>query len=161
MIIEAVRDFNCRIILGKSPSVDEDFIRNIAGDIRITDDIYTLLKRADIAVVSSGTTTLETAVIGTPFITVYKVSNLSYAIAKFLVSTEFISMVNILAGKEIVPELIQDKLKPDNLKSEINKILNSFEVRNKMKEELQSVVKKIGVPGASERVAKSILEELR
>lgn len=161
VIIEAVRDFNCRIILGKSPSVDEDFIRNIAGDIRITDDIYTLLKRADIAVVSSGTTTLETAVIGTPFITVYKVSNLSYAIAKFLVSTEFISMVNILAGKEIVPELIQDKLKPDNLKSEINKILNSSEVRNKMKEELQSVVKKIGVSGASERVAKSILEELR
>lgn len=161
VMIEAARDFDCRLILGKSPSVEKELVRNIAGDIQITPDIYTLLKRADIAVVSSGTSTLESAVIGTPFITVYKVSGLSYAIAKMLVSIEFISMVNILAGKEVVPELLQGELKPDNLKDEINKMLNSSEVRNNITEELKIVAQKIGTPGASERTARSILEELR
>ncbi len=159
VIIEAVKDMNCRVILGKSPAVDEELVKGIAGDIQITDNIYTLLKRADMAVISSGTTTLESAVIGTPFITVYKVSESSYIIAKLLVSIEYISMVNILAGKEIVPELIQHEFNSGSLKQEIETMFNN-DVREKIKDNLDSVARMIGKPGASLRTAKSILEEL-
>jgi lipid-A-disaccharide synthase len=160
VMIESVKDLNYRLILGKASSVPEELIKSIAGDIQLTSDVHTLLKRAEMAIVSSGTSTLETAVIGTPFVTVYRVARLSYFIAKMLVDIEYISMVNILAGKEVVPELIQKDLTAENLKKETDKILSSEDVRDMMKKELNDVAEKIGTFGASARTAKSILEEL-
>ncbi|MFH1416280.1 MAG: lipid-A-disaccharide synthase [Elusimicrobiota bacterium] len=156
----AVKDAGYRIILGKSPTIDKELINSIYPGVDMTEDIYGLLKRADVAIVSSGTTTLESAVLGTPFITVYKVSNISYAIARMLVNIEYISMVNILAGREVVPELIQGDLTAGNIKEKLEKILGSDDERQWMISELERVSRMIGEPGASGRTARSILDEL-
>ena len=161
VIAEAVKDINIRLIIGKSPAVEMSYYEKYLNDILITEDIYSLLKRADIAVISSGTLTLEAAVIGTPFITVYKVSALSYLIARMLVKVPFIAMVNILAGKEISPELIQNKFTPENLSKKLTEIIEFKELRDKMKSDLKTVVCKLGEIGASRKTAESILGELK
>lgn len=160
IIAEALDGLDCRIIIGKSTSVDKELINKYMNNTQVTEDIYELLKRADMAIVSSGTSTLETAVIGTPFITVYKIAAFSYLIAKLLVNIKFIAMVNILADKEVVPELIQREFTPYNLRNKVIKMLNSYQIRTRIKKELKAVSKKIGTPGASSRTAQSILDEL-
>ncbi|MFC2091150.1 lipid-A-disaccharide synthase [Elusimicrobiota bacterium] len=160
VIISAIKDIDCRVILGKAPSVSSELIRDIAGDIELCSDVYPLLKRADIAILSSGTSTLEAAVIGTPFITVYKVSAISYLIAKLLVDVKYISMVNILAGIKLVPELIQGDLNQESLKKEISRMLGSSDIRVRIKKGLEEVSSKIGTKGASSRTAESIFKEI-
>ncbi len=83
-----------------------------------------VIRKADIAIVKSGTSTLETALIGTPQIVIYKTSKLSYAIGKRLVKLQWISLVNIISGKEIVKELIQDDCNANTINEEINLLLN-------------------------------------
>lgn len=156
-----VNKVNYRLIIGKSSAVERSHYEKYLNDILITEDIYSLLKRSDIAVMSSGTLTLEAAVIGTPFITVYKVSVLSYLIARILVKVPFIAMVNILAGKEISPELIQNKFTPENLSKKLAEIIKFKQLRDKMKNDLGSVACNLGGVGASEKTAGSILKELR
>ncbi|MFC2061245.1 lipid-A-disaccharide synthase [Elusimicrobiota bacterium] len=165
IIAGALADIKARIIIGRASSVPEKLIYDFMDEPGLTGNVYTLLKRAEIAVVSSGTSTLEATVIGVPFITVYKVSKLSYSIANLLGNREFIrkgciSMVNILAGKQVVPELVQKEFTVDNLKEEINGLLNSPDKITLMKEELKKIRNKIGSQGASERTAGSILKEL-
>lgn len=82
-------------------------------------DNHQILRDADIALTKSGTSTLETALIGTPQIVIYKTSAFSYSIAKRIVKLQWISLVNIIAGKQIVTELIQDDFNPDRLNKEI------------------------------------------
>ncbi|MBN2407283.1 MAG: lipid-A-disaccharide synthase [Elusimicrobia bacterium] len=162
VIIPALEGTGYKVMLGRAETVSEELIREyIPADVRVTSDVYTLLKRADLVVVSSGTSTLETAVIGTPFIAVYRVSAVSYMIAKLLVDIPYVCMVNILAGKEAVPELIQDRFKPAQLAQQIGRITGSVEVRDAIKKDLREVSLKIGTPGASARTADSIVKELR
>lgn len=160
IMLDAVKDIDCEYMLGLSPSVSEEFIREHYGDIKITRDIYTLMKRSDIAVVSSGTSTLETAVIGTPLITIYKVSYISYMIAKLLIKIKYISMVNILAKKELVPELIQNNFNSKNLKKCLIKLIRSNELKENMKYGLNEIAKKLGSAETSKITAESIINEL-
>lgn len=118
---------------------------------------HEVMKYAEFAFVTSGTATLETAFVGTPMIVVYKTSAITYWIARFVVKIKNISLVNIVAEKTIVPEMIQGNVTVDSLVKEARTILNSPEHYRSMKDELDAVRKKLGGIGASANVAEAIL----
>ncbi len=107
---------------------------------------------------ASGTVTLEAALWGVPTIIVYKVSPVNYWIAKRLIRVPYIGLVNWVAGKKIVSELIQDQATPEALTAEARSLLTDAGRRADLQRELGRVREKIGGPGASERVARIALE---
>ncbi|MGB0984973.1 MAG: lipid-A-disaccharide synthase [Saprospiraceae bacterium] len=116
---------------------------------------YQLLKQAEAAVVTSGTATLETALFQIPQVVCYKGSTISYQIAIRIVDIKYISLVNLIMDKEIVTELIQHKFNVDNLKNELQKILNPDQQKN-IKEGYLELRKKLGGGGASKKAAETI-----
>ncbi|UKJ06969.1 lipid-A-disaccharide synthase [Solitalea lacus] len=119
---------------------------------------YDLLNNAEAAIVASGTATLETALLNVPQIVVYKGNSLSIAIAKALVKIKFISLVNLIANKLVVKELIQEDCNEKNLQVELNNILNDKQYRAKMLYNYDELDRIMGNPGASERTAKLIIK---
>ena len=117
------------------------------------DATYPLLKTAKAALVTSGTATLETAIIETPMIVCYKASLGTYWIAKSLIQIPYISLVNLIAGKKIVPELIQSDCTPENIGVELGQLL----IRTDQKEALKKLKEGLGKPGVSMSVAKQII----
>ncbi|MEW6061268.1 MAG: lipid-A-disaccharide synthase [Bacteroidota bacterium] len=118
---------------------------------------YEIMKHAEFVFVTSGTATLETACHGTPMVVVYKTSPLTYWIARLVVKINNIALVNIVAEKTIVPELIQGAVTVRNLVNEARSILSNPARMNSMKEELHRVREKLGPGGASSNVADAIL----
>ena len=119
---------------------------------------YELLGAADVAIVSSGTATVEAALLGVPMVVVYRVAPLTAWIVRCLVHTPLFAMVNVLAEKEIVPELIQDAFTPQRVVRETERLLASAEARETICRELAGVREKLGPPGAIERAADLIAE---
>jgi lipid-A-disaccharide synthase len=126
----------------------------------IEGDTYNALAAADLAIVSSGTATVETALLGKPMIVVYRLSPLTARLAKPLVRTKFFSMVNLIAERAVVPELIQDDFTPQRLAAEVEKLLSSSpEGKNRVEtmcRGLEDVRQLLGPPGAVERAADEI-----
>lgn len=130
--------------------------QQFCGDHKIEvvyDQTYTLLRHARAAIVTSGTATLETALIGTPLAVVYRAGNISYQIAKRLIKIPYISLVNLIPNKPVVKELIQDDFNPVNLTTEVDKLLNDQVYRNQMKENFVHIRQLLGGSGASEKIA--------
>src|SRR6266851_4416790 len=130
----------------------------------IEDDTYNALAAADLAIVSSGTATVETALLGRPMIVVYRLSPLTARLAKSLVRTKFFSMVNLIAGRAVVPELIQNAFSPQRVAAEAKNLLSTSEegkIRmQQMSLGLEEVRKLLGPPGAVERAADEIAKLL-
>ena len=127
----------------------------------VEDATYELLATADVAIVSSGTATVEAALIGVPMVVVYRVAPFTAWVVRHLARTRLFAMVNVLAGKEIVPELIQDAFTPDSVVRETERLLGSAEAREEMRRELGRVREKLGPPGAIERAADIIAEMIQ
>jgi lipid-A-disaccharide synthase len=118
-----------------------------------------VMAASDLLLVTSGTATLQAALIGTPMVVVYRASPLTYQIAKCLVRIPYISLVNILAGKEIVPELIQNRMTADRIAQEALGILRDAGRRDDMQHAFHRIRTSLGGPGASKRAAEYILAE--
>ncbi len=118
---------------------------------------YELMRYADVAIVTSGTATLETAWFTTPMIVVYRTSPVTFWIGRMLVDIPYIGLVNIVAGKKIVPELIQRRLTVEHVVDATNRILLDPEYEQGMRKELSVIKERLGSPGASQRVAESVL----
>lgn len=118
---------------------------------------YELMHHADAAIVTSGTATLEAGWFGTPMAIVYRTSPLTYAIGRMLVDVDHIGLVNIVAGKGIVPELIQHKCTPEHLVEAMKPLLLDEKAATAMRNDLAVVRERLGAGGASSRVASSIL----
>jgi lipid-A-disaccharide synthase len=116
-------------------------------------DVYRVLKACDLALVASGTATLEAAILETPMVVVYRVSFLSYWIGRMVISVPFIGLVNLVAGEEVVPELIQGDASPQRIFQEAAALLNDAKRMTAMEQELARVGELLGSRGASERVA--------
>jgi len=159
VIKKAVEGIAGRKIVAKSPSIDKDVYMKIWSNVELSENVYAILKRSNAAIISSGTSTLEASCTGTPFITVYQVSPISYVIAKSLVKVPYISMVNILAEKEVSPELIQKDFNPGKLKKALSIILEAD--AEKIKKEMERVRIILGPKGASKKVAQSIMREMK
>jgi lipid-A-disaccharide synthase len=154
------RDQGAQIVVGASPSLDIDYLRSfLRGDFPVTivqNATYDVMKNSDVALVTSGTATLETGYYQTPMIVVYKTSILTYLIGRLLVRVKNIGLVNIVAGSGIVPEYIQWKATPANLAAETADLMNNDDRRKKIAESLRVVRERLGTPGASARVASAI-----
>jgi lipid-A-disaccharide synthase len=118
-----------------------------------------VMAASDLLLVTSGTATLQAALIGTPMVVVYRAPPLTYQIAKCLVRIPYISLVNILAGKEIVPELIQNRMTSDRIAQEALGILRDAARRDDMQHAFHTIRTSLGGPGASKRAAEFILAE--
>jgi lipid-A-disaccharide synthase len=120
----------------------------------ISGNTYDVISCTDMAIVASGTATLETALLGIPMIIVYKISPFSYFIGKLAISVKNIGLVNIIAGKTIVPELIQGEATGKHIAGEALAILTNEERKREMIGELAEIRAKLGNPGAAIRAAK-------
>ncbi|NLP12308.1 lipid-A-disaccharide synthase [bacterium] len=124
----------------------------------VQDETYDLLQVAAAALVASGTATLETACFAVPFALVYKVAPLSYAIGKRVVTIPYIGLVNVVAGKKIIKEFLQQQVTEKNLAAELERLLFDSQLRKTLFHELQQVKSKLGDPGASLKTARLILQ---
>ncbi len=115
---------------------------------------------ADVALSSSGTATLEAAILGTPVVVMYRLSPLTHLAAKWLVKLPFFSLVNIIAGHRVVPELLQNDVTGPRIAAEVRKLLEAGEY-GRVTEELQEVRRKLGEPGAAVRAAQAIMKTVR
>jgi lipid-A-disaccharide synthase len=121
--------------------------------VRVQDATYNALAAADCAIVASGTATVEAALLGTPMVVVYRVAPVTASILRHMVRTPFIGMVNLIGGKLVCPELIQDDFTPAAVEKEGRRILESTDARDEMKAGLAEVRAKLGPGGAIERAA--------
>ena len=133
----------------------ETFVQNTPLTIEIHQggDVYGILKRCHIAMVASGTATLDTAIMGIPMVVVYKVAPFSYWLGRKLIKVPYIGLVNLIAGESVVPELIQDDVTPDRLADEALSLLEDEKTRKTMIAKLKGIRKRLGNGGASERAA--------
>lgn len=148
-------------ILQKAPTIDQELLQGLIASsgekVKIVEgDSYDMMSVADVALATSGTVTLEAALCGLPSVICYKASPLSVAIAKRVINIKYIGLPNILAGKELLPELIQEKMTKENMAKAVLDFLRPEE-QEKVRGELAQVVKKLGPKGATKRVAQLIL----
>jgi len=143
------------LALAVAPNFDTNYFNkfeNIKNLKLVVDNTYNLLKVSEAAIVTSGTATLETALLNVPQVVCYKTSWLNYRIAKMVIKVKFISLVNLIMGKEIVKELIQNDCNPSALQLELGKLLIEPDRTNMLKN-YEKLGKIVGSGGASERVA--------
>jgi lipid-A-disaccharide synthase len=117
-----------------------------------------IVKGADAALVTSGTATLETALLGTPMLIAYKTSALTYAVGKRVVKVPYIGMVNLIAGREICPEYLQQDVVPENMAVALRPLLQPSEERNRMLEGLEEVRSQLRSDRNGQEVTEALLE---
>lgn len=151
------------LILAAAPSAElsyyDKFLTNSKIKV-IKGDTYAILKHACSAVVNSGTASLEAAIIGTPQVVCYGGSEISYQIAKRLVKLKYISLGNLILNKKAVEELIQHDCTPQNIFAELHKTLSGSH-REKMLKQYSKIRERLGGDGASFKIAKSMVDELK
>lgn len=138
-----------------------DELRNLRNVELVFEDTYNLLQRSAAAIVTSGTATLETALFKVPQIVVYKANAISYWLAKFLVKVEYISLVNLIAGREVVKEMIQSEASTENVSAELTRILTEKSYRDKMLAGYEEIIEALDTGSASENAARLMGEHLR
>lgn len=124
---------------------------------RVIDSPYDALAWCDLAVTSSGTATVEALLLETPMVVVYRVAAPTWWAGKLLVRTPYYSMVNLLAGQPLVPELIQNDFTPARVTAEVERLLRDPTARRRIQEELGRVKQRLGPPGAIERAARAVV----
>ena len=152
------REMALQFILVRASTVDRDSLaRSLSGGsvgVSLSDgDAYNVLHACDLAWTASGTATLETALMLRPMVIVYRLSRMTYALARRLVRVDSIGMANIIAGEKVVPELIQNEVTAERIAAESRGILGDRERRERMISKLSEVRAKLGSPGAAGRTA--------
>jgi lipid-A-disaccharide synthase len=151
---------NYQFVIAGAPSLPKEFYQKYVDENVhfVSNKTYDLLRCSKAALVTSGTATLETALLNIPEVVCYRGSKISYAIAKRLVKNiNYISLVNLIMDREVVKELIQNDLNTKNLVEELNKII-SGEKRTQVLNDYELLRKKLGGKGASDHAAEVILK---
>ena len=147
---------NLQVVLAKS---DNTIFPMLDKSYKVEKNAKKAIIASDVAIVASGTATLECAVEGTPFVTCYKVSWLTWFMAKYLVKVKYSSIVNLIANKEVVPEFLQSKMEPENIKNKLVELLDDkSKIRNKMLDDFINIKEKLGSPGVYIKVASDVLK---
>jgi len=147
-----------QFLLPLADTIEEKIITDIISRYALKVNIisgytYDAISCSDLAIVASGTATLETALLGVPMVIIYKISSLTYFIGKFIVHVRNIGLANIIAGKTIVPELIQEDASGNRIAAEALDILTDAERKQEMIKELTAIRNKLGNPGAARKTA--------
>lgn len=159
-IVKKIPD--CQFFLPMASTISREMLQNIINKHNVaihltTGNNYDLMNISNIAIAASGTATLETSLMRVPTVIIYKIAPLTYFIGKFLVKIPNVGLPNIIAGRKIVPELIQDAASPANISREALSILTNDELRGRIQEDLDEVRSKLGECGAVDRVAQVVL----
>jgi lipid-A-disaccharide synthase len=152
-----------QFVIGAAPSITPEFYRECMKEVPVSivyNQTYSLLKHAEAAIVTSGTATLETALMGIPQVVCYKGSRLSYLVARMIVHVRFISLVNLIMDKKVVAELIQENFNKDSLTLELKEILFNHQYRQSILNDYASLKEKLGGKGASAKAAGLIVQYL-
>lgn len=145
-------------LLFASANQDDSAYGSLPDGVRLVrDQNYSERGRLDLAICSSGTATLENALLGVPMVVVYKLSWPTYAIARALVNVKHIAMANLLAGRTVVPELIQRDATAERVAAEAAALLDAPEKSTAVRDELLKVRLSLGQPGAADRAAQAVL----
>lgn len=153
-----------QFVVAGAPNFDKEYYQNYIGAHSLPivfNQTYDLLQHAEAAIVASGTATLETALLNVPQVVIYKANALSIAIGRMVIKVDYISLVNLIMNKEIVKELIQGEANHDTMAKELDQLLNNMTYREEMLAQYKSLHELMGLPGASGKVAKYILQYLR
>lgn len=153
----------CQFFLPIASTISPEMLHNIIGgyDVPVTlthDATYDLMNIADAAIAASGTVTLEAALLGLPTVIIYKVAALTYWLGRMLVKIPYISLPNIIAGRKVMPELLQTAVQPGIIAEEVLAFLQKETVKKQALQDLREVRERLGEAGAVERVAKVIIE---
>lgn len=151
-----------QFVIAKHPSLPSEIYERTLKDAQcdakiVNGDIYNLVKASDFAIVASGTATLETAILGTPLVLVYKTNLITYLVAMMVLKTPYLGLVNVIAKREIIPELWQYAVTPEKISEKALEILSSPDRYGAMVSYLHNIVSSLGQPGASSRAASAIL----
>lgn len=155
-----------QFILAQASSIDDNLIQSLLRHspvpVRVAyDQSSEVMALSDVLLIASGTATLQAAVVGTPMVLLYKTSPVTYRLARWLINVKWIGLVNLVAGRSVVPELIQDEATAERLCQEALHLLRDQSAYNGMKEGLRQVRESLGEPGASHRAAQVALSECR
>lgn len=156
-------DFNMQIVVANPDNIDKESYSQFAGDINfkvISGYNYELFSYSKFGIIKSGTSTIEAAIFLLPFIVVYKTSAITYTIGKSLIKLDNIAMANIIAGENIVEELIQNEVSKDNVYKVVKKYLDNNEMYKELKNRLKIVKEKVGIAGGSKKAAEIIFKEI-
>ena len=161
-IRESFPDLHC--VIGQAPTVSEDWITEVIDRKKlpvtvVSNQATEVMAAADLLLVASGTATLQAALVGTPMILTYRVSWVTYLLAKILVTVKHVGLVNLVAGHGIVPELLQSQATAERLSEEALRLLNDPVQYEQMREALGVVHARLGRPGSSLRAAEVVLAE--
>lgn len=163
---ERLRDDNPKLqfILSLAGSIEHNWVSQMASKYNLVikivkNDPYPLMKVADLMIGASGTATLESMIMKTPMIILYKTSWSTYQLGKRLMNTEYIGLPNIIAGREVVPELIQNEARTARIYEEAEYLLHREYVLADISRKLEKLKGKLGEKGAIERTARLVLKE--
>ena len=160
---------NLKFAVSLAPTVKRERVDSIikthGGDIQpeiIPEGVDQVFQRCGFAIVVSGTVSLEAAIFGTPMVIIYRLSPLSYWLGRVLVQVRYMGLVNLIAGREIVPELVQGQASPEKIAAKVAAMISDAAGLNRLRNQLRSAVSALGGPGASDRtaaVAMALLEK--
>jgi lipid-A-disaccharide synthase len=153
---------NIKLILGLAPTIKKEKLESITSlsnlPLALAEDLtYDVMKHSHLLLITSGSATLECAILGTPFLVLYRTSFWTYLVAKSLIRIPHIALANVVAGKKVVPEFIQKKAVPQKIADEMYDILNDQKRYKSMQSELEKVKGKLGEEGASGKAAQIVL----
>ncbi len=154
-----------QFVIARAPSLDDGLFSDMRWNsvepvvvLARTDDVLAI---ANVVITASGTATVQAALHGCPMVVIYRLSPLSYRLGRRFVHVDDVAMVNLIAGRRIVPELIQEDCTPDRVAAEVLALLTDTPRAEEMRSALSEVRGKLGSPGASGRAADAVLEVAR
>lgn len=166
-MLQTVPSFpNCQFVLAGAPGIEAEFYHQCVGNMSIPivfGETYSLLSHSYVALVTSGTATLETALFRVPQVVCYsmKAGKLVSFLRKLVLKVPFVSLVNLIAGREAVCELVAGDMTVNRMIAELDKLVNDAAAREKMLQEYDRLIEILGPAGASEKAAKTMIELLQ
>jgi lipid-A-disaccharide synthase len=161
VMLDSLKDFDdVEVQIGVAPAIPIEFYKSIIGSAKVhlfTQGTYELLTKSDVALVTSGTATLETALMNVPQIVCYKGGQISYLLAKRFIKVKYISLVNLILDKEAVPELIQGEMRRERIIPILKDLLEDSVLRVEMEKDYDKLKKILGGKGASKRAATEMI----
>ena len=152
---------DCQFVLPLAPGIDSATLPEMPLVKVVRGSVYEAMRASDLMLIASGTATLEAACLGTPMIVVYKMSRLSWHILRALVKLKLSGLPNVIAGREIVPELLQDQVRAERITPIALELLQNPKKREAQQEQLRWVYEQLGEPGAAKRTAQLILSHIK
>lgn len=161
----AGRHEELQFVLPVAPTLSREYVRSFTDRCPVPVNlvegrVYDALRASDAAIVVSGTATLETGLMGVPMVVIYRVSRLTAILVKLLASYDHVGLVNIVANRRIVPELIQEAVTAENISNAVSAILSDQAETLRMKDDLATVRGLLGEAGASRRAAEIVIRQL-